>query len=67
MGGALSLTASSALAQEEEEAGRSLMEEGARLFFRGLQEEMAPALEGLNSFMEEAGPSIQAFIVEMGA
>ncbi len=65
IGGALSLSASGVWAEDKDE-GRSLMEEGALLFFKGLQNEMAPALEGLQSFMEEAGPSIQAFVVEMG-
>ncbi|MBO9473592.1 hypothetical protein J7413_08585 [Shimia sp. R10_1] len=63
--GALGLSGGAALAEDEAE-GRSLMEEGALLFFKGLQEEMAPALEGLQSFMDEAGPSIQAFMLEMG-
>lgn len=62
---AVSLSGSAGWAEEEAE-GRSLMEEGALLFFKGLQEEMAPALEGLQSFMEDAGPSIQAFMLEMG-
>ena len=31
----------------EEEQGRSLMEEGARLFFEGIQREMGPALRDL--------------------
>ena len=63
--GVLSMPANALWAEEETE-GRSLMEEGALLFFRGLQEEMAPALEGLQSFMDEAGPSLQAFMTEMG-
>lgn len=44
----------------------SLMERGAQLFFEGLMQEMAPALDDLAELMEEAGPALQAFITEMG-
>ena len=53
-----------ALAQDED--GPSLMERGARLFFRGLMEEMDPAMESLRGFAEEAGPAMQSFMEEMG-
>ncbi len=44
----------------------SLMERGAQLFFEGLMEEMAPALDELGALMEEAGPALQQFLAEMG-
>lgn len=50
-------------AQDEEP---SLMERGAQLFFEGLMQEMAPALDELTALMEEAGPALQAFLTEMG-
>ncbi|WP_375175674.1 hypothetical protein [Pseudooceanicola sp.] len=49
-----------------DEEGPSLMERGAQLFFRGLAEEMDPALRGLRDFAEEAGPAMQSFMAEMG-
>lgn len=52
-----------ALAQED---GPSLMERGARLFFRGLIEEMDPAMSRLQEFVEEAGPAMDSFMREMG-
>jgi len=42
------------------------MEEGARLFFEGLQKEMAPALEGMRDFAAQVGPQMQDFLMEMG-
>lgn len=53
-----------ALAQDDD--GPSLMERGARLFFRGLIEEMDPAMNSLRDFAEEAGPAMQSFMEEMG-
>lgn len=52
------------LAQDDE--GPSLMEEGARLFFRGLMSEMEPAMRDFSEFAEEAGPAMQLFLQEMG-
>lgn len=54
-----------AIAQEEDDSP-SLMERGARLFFRGLMEEMDPAMEELRDFAEEAGPAMKSFMQEMG-
>lgn len=42
------------------------MEKGARLFFEGLQKEMAPALEGMRDFAAQVGPQMQDFLMEMG-
>ncbi len=42
------------------------MERGAQLFFEGLMQEMAPAIDELSKLMEEAGPALQSFVAEMG-
>lgn len=52
-------------AQEAEE-GYSLMEEGARLFMRGLMREVEPALDGLTDLATELEPQMRAFVDEMG-
>ncbi len=52
--------------QAEPDAGRSLMERGAELFFEGLQREMAPALNDLRGLAEQFGPSMHGFFEEMG-
>lgn len=49
-----------------EEEGRSLMEEGARLFFEGIQREMGPAIEGLRNRAQEMEPALRQFVEEMG-
>ncbi|WP_254446457.1 hypothetical protein [Ruegeria sp. HKCCD8929] len=59
------LAASSALA-EDEDNGKSLMEQGAELFFEGLRQEMEPALDNLLGMAEEFGPSMRSFFEEMG-
>jgi hypothetical protein len=48
------------------DGGRSLMERGAELFFEGLSQEMAPALNDLRGMAEQFGPSMQGFFEEMG-
>ncbi|MFC3615171.1 hypothetical protein ACFORG_15505 [Lutimaribacter marinistellae] len=56
-----------AIAQVEDEGDeKSLMEQGAELFFRGLREEMEPTMEELRSLAEEFGPRMQGFLDEMG-
>lgn len=60
------LTVLAAPLAAQEADGPSLMERGAELFFRGLQEEMAPALEDLQGLMREVGPSMSAFLSQMG-
>lgn len=44
----------------------TLMERGAQLFFRGLMEEMEPALGELEQLMEEMEPALRSFAQEMG-
>lgn len=51
---------------QEPGLGKSLMEEGMRLFLDGLREEMSPALRDLQGFAEEMGPSMRSFMQEMG-
>lgn len=54
-------------AQEtEEEDGFSLMEEGAKLFFRGIMEEMEPAMDDLRGLADEMQPALREFVEEMG-
>jgi hypothetical protein len=61
------LLAFPALSQEApKEDGTSLMEEGARLFLKGILQEMEPALEDLRGFAEEIQPKLQDFMQEMG-
>ncbi|WP_297769875.1 hypothetical protein [uncultured Roseovarius sp.] len=55
-----------AFGQEAEEEGRSLMEEGARLFWEGIRREMGPALEDLRGRAEEMEPALREFVEEMG-
>lgn len=60
---ATALLAVPAYAQEEPP---SLMERGAQLFFEGLMQEMAPALDEVATLMEEAGPALEDFVTKMG-
>lgn len=54
-------------AQEaEKDDGFSLMEEGAKLFFRGIMEEMEPALDDLQGLAEGMQPALREFVREMG-
>ena len=64
----MALAASPALAtgEEEEGDGRSKIEEGMHLFFRGLKEEMSPALRDLQGVISEYGPKMLDFLEEMG-
>lgn len=53
-------------AQEAEDEGRSLIEDGMRLFFEGLKDEMSPAIEDLRAITEDWGPDMMAFLRRMG-
>lgn len=58
-----------AIAQEGEgEVGEgfSLMEEGARLLFRGLMNEMEPAMDDFAGLAQELEPALEMFATEMG-
>lgn len=43
-----------------------MMERGAKLFFKGLVEEMEPALRDLEALTKDAGPAMRSFLKEMG-
>lgn len=62
---ALSLTLA-APATAEEEQGFNLMEEGARLLFRGLMQEIEPALNDLDALSDELEPALRGFVENMG-
>ncbi len=53
-------------AQEEDPGGFDLMKEGARLLFRGLLQEMEPAMNDLQGMAGELRPKIRDFAQEMG-
>lgn len=55
-----------AAAQQTEDDNFNLMEEGARLFFRGLMDEMEPALRELEGMAREIRPNLRSFVREMG-
>jgi hypothetical protein len=60
------LCAMPAVAQDDTVEGPSLMEEGARLFLRGLMSEMEPAMDDLRGLADEFGPAMQDMITTMG-
>ncbi|WIY24000.1 hypothetical protein [Parasedimentitalea psychrophila] len=51
---------------QETEPGPSLMEQGMELFFEGLREEMAPALDDLQQLADDFAPDMQGFLRQMG-
>lgn len=51
-------------AQDTNEPG--LMQRGVEMFLKGLEQEMAPALEDLQNLADRAGPSMLDFMTEMG-
>jgi len=57
------LSVSPAFAETEDKAevgeGLNLMEEGAKLFFRGLMSEMEPALNDLQGLADQMGPAFE--------
>lgn len=60
------MAASFAVPALAEERNKSLMEQGAELFFEGLRQEMEPTLDGMLKMAEQFGPSILTFFEEMG-
>ncbi len=48
------------------DTGLSLMEEGAKLFFRGIMEEMEPAMEDLRGLADDMEPALRSFVDDMG-
>lgn len=70
---ALSLTLGLALPAAAQDTGGdpvdegfSLMQEGARLLFRGLMDEMQPAIDDFTGMAEEIAPALQMLADEMG-
>lgn len=57
-----------ALAQEdgEVEQGFSLMEEGAKLLFRGIIDEMEPAIDDFKGMAKELEPALELLATKMG-
>lgn len=60
------LTLSALPVQAEEEDGFSLMEEGAKLFMRGIMQEMEPAIDEMRGLAEEMEPVLRQMLAEMG-
>ena len=61
------LGAAPSMAQDSpEDDGRSLMQEGARLFWEGIRREMGPALDSLQDRAEEMEPALRDFVEQMG-
>jgi len=55
-----------AAAQQDDTSGFNLMEEGARLLFRGLMQEMEPALKELEGLSSEMELALRGFAENMG-
>lgn len=53
-------------AAEDNSDGKSLMQQGAEMFLRGLTEQMEPALEDLKALTEDMGPEMLEFFSQMG-
>lgn len=64
------LVASPLAAEEDDQDGLSLMEEGALMFLEGLQHQIAPSLEDLGAQLgaltQGFGPALESFANEMG-
>ena len=56
----------SAQEAEPEPEGRSLIEEGAQLFLRGLLQEMEPGINDLQDLADGIGPALEGFADHMG-
>jgi hypothetical protein len=72
---AFCLAATPVLAQETapetvppaaDDDGFSLMEEGAKLLFRGLMTEMQPAIDEMGKALDEMGPALEGLGEEIG-
>lgn len=60
------LAAAPVQAQEAEDDGFSLMEEGTRLLLEGLRKEVEPALRDLQGMAEGMEPALREFALQMG-
>lgn len=69
---AFCLAATPALAQDQgptppaEDDGFSLVEEGAKLIFRGLMSEMQPTLDEMGKALDDIGPALEGLGQEIG-
>lgn len=54
------------VAVQDNSEGFNLMEEGARLFFKGIMQEMEPALKELEGMAQDMQPALQDFARNMG-
>ncbi len=54
------LAAETPVVPEPEDDGFSLMEEGAKLFMRGIMSEMEPALDEMGKALDQVEPSLRA-------
>ncbi|MFZ3581015.1 hypothetical protein ACOI1H_02435 [Loktanella sp. DJP18] len=52
--------------QQETPPGRDLIEEGAKLLFRGLLNEAEPTLRDLQDFADQVGPRMRELTDQMG-
>ncbi len=50
----------------DEDDGLSLMEQGARLFFEGIMQEMEPAIEEFKGLSDEMQPALRGLVENMG-
>lgn len=66
LGLALPALAQEGTEQDPVDEGFSLMQEGARLLFRGLMDEMQPAIDDFTGMAEELAPALQMLADEMG-
>lgn len=62
----IAFSLASPAASDDAQDGTSLMEEGAKLFFRGLQQQAEPAMKELRALIQNMGPAMQEFVQEMG-
>lgn len=64
---ALCLCATPVLAEEnQQDDGLSLMEQGAKLFFQGIMQEMEPAMDDLRALADTMEPAMREFLRDMG-
>ena len=61
------LFATPALAEDDMQDGLSLLEEGAKLFFKGLEDEMEPALKEFADAVEPAMRELMRLVDDMDA
>jgi hypothetical protein len=63
---ALALASPAQAEETTSDNGFSLMEEGARLLFKGLVQEMEPALKEMEEFSDQLEPALRGFVENMG-